>query len=62
VPLDKSGSKASVSRNIRTERAAGKPEKQAIAIAESVKRRAAFHAKKKCSGKGGCKCAKCMGK
>lgn len=40
MPLDKSGSAASVGKNISTERAAGKPQKQAIAIALSVKRRA----------------------
>lgn len=40
MPLDKSGSKASVGTNILAERAAGKPQKQAIAIALSVKRRA----------------------
>ncbi len=40
MPLDKSGSKASVGANIAAERAAGKPLKQSIAIALSVKRRA----------------------
>lgn len=40
MPLDKSGSKKSVSKNIKTEMAAGKPQKQAVAIALSVKRRA----------------------
>ena len=40
MPLDKSGSKASVGRNISAEMSAGKPQKQAIAIALSVKRRA----------------------
>jgi hypothetical protein len=43
MPLDKSGSKASVGKNIRAERAAGRPQKQAIAIALSVKRRAGKH-------------------
>jgi hypothetical protein len=38
MPLNKSGSEASVGENIAIERAAGKPEKQAVAIAESVKR------------------------
>lgn len=38
MPLNKSGSEESVGENIATERAAGKPEKQAVAIAESVKR------------------------
>lgn len=41
MPLDKSGSKQSVGNNIKTEMAAGKPRKQAIAIALDVKRRAA---------------------
>jgi hypothetical protein len=45
MPLDKSGSKKSVSKNIRTEMAAGKPQKQAIAIAMDTQRRA--------KGKGG---------
>jgi hypothetical protein len=40
MPLDKSGSKKSVSTNIKTEMAAGKPQKQAVAIALSVQRRA----------------------
>jgi len=40
MPLDKSGSKASVGKNIATEVAAGKPRKQAIAIALSTQRRA----------------------
>jgi hypothetical protein len=40
MPLDKSGSKASVGNNIRIERAAGKPQKQAVAIALDVARRA----------------------
>lgn len=40
MPLDKSGSKKSVSKNIRTEMKAGRPQKQAVAIALSVQRRA----------------------
>jgi len=40
MPLNKSGSKKSVGQNIKTEVAAGKPRKQAIAIALSTKRRA----------------------
>jgi hypothetical protein len=40
MPLIKSGSKQAVSRNIRTEIGAGKPQKQAIAIALDVARRA----------------------
>lgn len=37
MPLDKSGSKASVGKNIKTEIKAGKPRKQAIAIALHTK-------------------------
>jgi hypothetical protein len=40
MPLDKSGSKASVSKNIETEMAAGKPQKQAVAIALNTQRAA----------------------
>lgn len=40
MPLIKTGSKKSVGENIKIERAAGKPEKQAIAIALDVARRA----------------------
>jgi len=40
MPLNKSGSKASVGQNIKTEMQAGKPQKQAIAIALDVQRRA----------------------
>jgi hypothetical protein len=40
MPLDKSGNKASVGNNIRTEMDAGKPQKQAVAIALDVARRA----------------------
>ena len=47
MPLDKSGSKASIGRNIKTEQAAGKPRKQAIAIALDVARRAGTKIKKK---------------
>lgn len=45
MPLKKSASKKAVSENIRTEVEAGKPHKQAIAIALDVQRRA--KAKKK---------------
>jgi len=38
MPLDKSGSKASVGKNMKTEMAAGKPKKQALAIALNVER------------------------
>ena len=40
MPLNKSPTKAAVSENIATEIAAGKPRKQAVAIALDVKRRA----------------------
>ena len=40
MPLDKSGSKKSVGKNIKTEEAAGRPRKQAIAIALNTQRRA----------------------
>ena len=35
MPLEKSGKAKAISRNIKTEMAAGKPQKQAIAIAMS---------------------------
>lgn len=47
MPLDKSGSKASVGKNIKAEKAAGKPQKQAVAIALDVQRRAKDKPKKK---------------
>jgi hypothetical protein len=40
MPLEKSASKGAVSRNIKTEKAAGKPQKQAVAIALETQRRA----------------------
>ena len=40
MPLKKSPSKKAFSSNIRTEMDAGKPQKQAVAIAYSVKRKA----------------------
>jgi hypothetical protein len=40
MPLNKSGSKKSVGDNIKTEMKAGKPQKQAIAIALNTKREA----------------------
>lgn len=39
MPLDKSGSKASVGANIKAEMNAGKPYRQALAIALSTKDR-----------------------
>jgi hypothetical protein len=38
MPLDKSGSEKSVGKNIRTEMKAGKPKKQAVAIALNTER------------------------
>jgi hypothetical protein len=38
MPLDKSGTAQSVGKNIKTEMKAGKPKKQAIAIALNVER------------------------
>lgn len=40
MPLKKGYSKKSVSANIRTEMAAGKPQRQAVAVALDVARRA----------------------
>ncbi len=40
MPLDKSGKKEAIGKNIAAETAAGKPRAQAIAIALSVQRRA----------------------
>lgn len=40
MPLIKTGSKASIGKNIETEVSAGKPRKQAIAIALNVARKA----------------------
>ncbi|MCK7142575.1 hypothetical protein L8P30_09960 [Enterobacter asburiae] len=40
MPLIKSGSKKAISANIKKEVAAGKPQKQAVAIALSVARKA----------------------
>jgi len=44
--LDKSGSAASVGKNIKTEEKAGKPKKQAVAIALNVERENAKGARK----------------
>lgn len=51
MPLDKSGSKASVGKNIATEKAAGKPQKQAVAIALNTQRKALGGAARKDMGK-----------
>lgn len=40
MPLKKSASKKAISKNIKTEIKAGKPQKQAVAIALDVQRRA----------------------
>jgi hypothetical protein len=45
MPLVKGKSKAAISQNIRTEMAAGKPQKQAVAIAMSTARRSTKRAK-----------------
>ncbi len=47
MPLKKSTSKSAFKSNIRAEVAAGKPVKQAVAIAYSEKRQAAKKGKKK---------------
>lgn len=51
MPLVKSKSKKAVSTNIRREMAAGKPQKQAVAIALDVQRRAGGGKRKKKSKK-----------
>lgn len=45
MPLDKSGSKESVGKNIRELKASGRPQKQAIAIAMDTQRRAKGYSK-----------------
>lgn len=46
MPLDKSGKKSSISRNIDIESANGKPHDQAIAIAMSTARKSGLKIKK----------------
>lgn len=46
MPLKKSAGKKAVSENIKTEMGAGKPQKQAVAIALDVQRRAKKKGKK----------------
>jgi hypothetical protein len=46
MPLDKSGTKKSVGKNIKAEIKAGKPKKQAVAIALNVERDNAKGARK----------------
>ena len=46
MPLKKSARKKAVSENIKTEMEAGKPQKQAVAIALDVQRRAKKKGKK----------------
>ncbi len=47
MPLDKSKSKAAVGKNIKTEMKAGKPQRQAIAIALDTARKAGAHVPKR---------------
>lgn len=47
MPLIKSKSKKAVSENIKTEMEAGKPQKQAVAIALNVARKSGAHIPKK---------------
>lgn len=47
MSLDKSGTKKSIGKNIKTEEAAGKPKKQAVAIALNTARKAGGKVAKK---------------
>jgi hypothetical protein len=48
MPLVKSSSKNAFRKNIKAEMASGKPQKQAVAIAYDVKRKAAARKGKSC--------------
>ena len=48
MPLVKSSSKSAFRKNIKAEMASGKPQKQALAIAYDVKRKAAARKGKSC--------------
>jgi hypothetical protein len=50
MPLIKSGSRKAISENIRTEMKAGKPQKQAVAIALDTARRSGAKIPKKKKG------------
>jgi hypothetical protein len=47
MPLDKSKSKSAIGKNIKTEMKAGKPQKQAVAIALNTARKAGQHVPKR---------------
>jgi hypothetical protein len=47
MPLNKGKSKKAISQNIKTEMAAGKPQKQAVAIALNTARKSGAHIPKK---------------
>lgn len=52
MPLIKSKSKEAISKNIKTEMKAGKPQKQAVAIALDVARRSGAKIPKKAKKRG----------
>jgi len=53
MPLLPGKSKAVISENIRRETAAGRPQKQAVAIALSTARKGVSHGRKKKAGRAG---------